>query len=419
MGEDNTFERLLGELRDVSPRRLRFPARLENLFWTDREEFRSQRLWLEGLISILLYAAFTLVASLSGMPGLRMRAFVILPLTLSVNFAALFQLLPRKQDLLILLASCFAGSCELFLVQQGNPFGGGLRWCIICAVLLFINGVMRLRFPYAVASLLWALFASTPALRAQHQVHPKSFWLALVMVLAFAMLALMMNYSLDREARIEYLKTKQADTLAKDLARSNKQLAVAAHTDELTGVPNRAALEAYLTSIWGQLAVSREACSALMIDVDHFKAINDRYGHLYGDRVLKRVATLMAEALRRPEDFLARFGGEEFVILLPHTPLDLATGVAERLRTLVELAGLPALRVEDPTLNGLAATVSCGVAMVYPHLYPDPKVLLTAADEAMYQAKRNGRNRVCGPYVAQQLTLRGEVISITSGQNHL
>lgn len=413
MGEESTFERLLTEFKGLSPRRLRFPARLEDLFWVDREASRSQRLWLEGLIGILLYACFTIVAVLVGMPGLGVRALLVLPVILSANFVVLYQVLPRKQDLIVLLASCFAGSCELFLTRQDNPLGSMMVWCIVSAVLLFINGVMRLRRVYVFASLLWALCASVPTLLKQHDRNPNSTWLASVMVTAFGVLVLMMSYSQDREARIEYLKTKHADALAEDLARSNQELSVAALTDELTGVPNRAALEAYLSAIWEQLAMSRGACSALMIDVDHFKAINDRYGHLYGDRVLKRVATLMAEALRRPEDFVARFGGEEFVILLPHTPTELANVVAERLRALVELAGLPALRAEDPTLGGLAATVSCGVATVYPHLYPDPEVLLAAADEAMYQAKRGGRNRVCGPHVAQQVTDRGEVITIS------
>jgi diguanylate cyclase (GGDEF)-like protein len=132
----------------------------------------------------------------------------------------------------------------------------------------------------------------------------------------------------------------------------------------------------------------------VMVDIDYFKNLNDRYGHLYGDRVLKRVAHLMSETLRGEDDFIARYGGEEFLVVLPHTALNNASLIAERLRDVVELAGLPSLRAGALHLQGIRATISCGVAGGAPQVYADPYALIGAADEALYRAKREGRNLV-------------------------
>jgi diguanylate cyclase (GGDEF)-like protein len=130
--------------------------------------------------------------------------------------------------------------------------------------------------------------------------------------------------------------------------------------------------------------------------VDYFKQLNDRYGHLYGDEVLKRIGSLLQQALRVKDDFAARFGGEEFVILLPGTYETAAIQVAERLRKMVELAGFPALDpAQGPYDQSIRATVSCGVATAYPTTQDKQEWLLEAADRALYQAKSEGRNRVC------------------------
>jgi diguanylate cyclase (GGDEF)-like protein len=133
-----------------------------------------------------------------------------------------------------------------------------------------------------------------------------------------------------------------------------------------------------------------------MVDVDHFKQLNDRYGHLYGDEVLKRIGSLIPQALRSKHDFASRYGGEEFVILLPGTSQIGAMHVAERLRMMVELAGYPAIDSSQKPLDlDITPTISCGVATSYPTSEGSRERLLEAADKAMYQAKQQGRNRVC------------------------
>jgi len=130
-----------------------------------------------------------------------------------------------------------------------------------------------------------------------------------------------------------------------------------------------------------------------MIDVDHFKVLNDVFGHVYGDTVLQRVAALLPQALRGHQDLTARYGGEEFTVLLPNTESETALLVAERIRHLVDVAGTPVS--EHPESESVIwVTVSCGVATSVPSRTHAREELLKAADRALYYAKAAGRNRI-------------------------
>jgi diguanylate cyclase (GGDEF)-like protein len=161
----------------------------------------------------------------------------------------------------------------------------------------------------------------------------------------------------------------------------------------LTGLPNRRAFEERFDMLWTDGMHARTSLSAIVIDIDHFKVVNDMYGHLYGDEVLRHVAGLLPQLLRAQSDLAARFGGEEFVILLPNTTMDGAVVVAERLRKLVERAAPPLLK-RAAGAESLWVTVTCGVSTCVPDAQIERDRLLTTADDAMYTAKRNGRNRV-------------------------
>lgn len=155
--------------------------------------------------------------------------------------------------------------------------------------------------------------------------------------------------------------------------------------DPLTGLPNRAAWEERLgheMALWQKNKTSLLVC---ILDLDHFKRINDGYGHLAGDRVLKIVAKVLKKHIR-PTDFIARFGGEEFVILLPVTPVTVGFELLEQLRTAVEQCPFH-FKSEPVTI-----TVSTGVTALRPGERSD--VALKRADQALYRAKENGRNRV-------------------------
>jgi diguanylate cyclase (GGDEF)-like protein len=180
----------------------------------------------------------------------------------------------------------------------------------------------------------------------------------------------------DEDALTRYLSGITADTA--DLARRLARQAIAyrdlAYTDPLTELPNRRAFEDRAA----ELGADAEPVALLMVDVDSFKAINDSRGHEAGDRVLARIGRSLVEAAREG-DFIARFGGDEFAALLPHTGLAYAHRMAERLRQAVAAAD-----PEDPV------TVSIGVAA----LDGDLRGGLLQADSALYEAKKSGRNAI-------------------------
>jgi len=124
-----------------------------------------------------------------------------------------------------------------------------------------------------------------------------------------------------------------------------------------------------------------------MVDVDHFKAFNERHGHQGGDEALRQVATTIAHSIRRPADLAARYGGEEFLVIVPETDLNGVLTLAERIRSSVE--ALPPFGDDQHPV-----TVSIGVGLQTPEAQQDLSTLLGCADDALYCAKRNGRNRV-------------------------
>ena len=160
-------------------------------------------------------------------------------------------------------------------------------------------------------------------------------------------------------------------------------------TDVLTGLPNRRAFDERLDSEVRRMAREGRPLALLLVDVDHFKTVNDTFGHLNGDRMLRILARQIQRSVGRPGDVAARFGGEEFAVLLPDTDLKGARYIAERIRCDVERCSMTL-----DTGQRLAATVSIGLVSVGPDSVGGPKSLIREADDALYKAKANGRNAV-------------------------
>ena len=156
--------------------------------------------------------------------------------------------------------------------------------------------------------------------------------------------------------------------------------------DPLTGIYNRRYLDTHLAALLADTSEPPRAVSLLILDIDFFKKINDEHGHAVGDEVLKAVAARVADRLRGFDTF-ARFGGEEFVVVMPETGLDMAAGVAERIRAAIAETPIPVHGKES-----VSVTVSIGVAMSGHE--ETPEAVLERADRALYRAKDNGRDRV-------------------------
>ena len=173
------------------------------------------------------------------------------------------------------------------------------------------------------------------------------------------------------------------------MGQANAQLSQLASTDALTGLPNRRQFDATLQKEWFRALRDGLPLGLLMIDIDRFKPLNDRFGHPIGDAVLARVARVIRDCVRRAADMAARYGGEEFAVVLPGTAMAGALELAEVIRRAVHAADYA-----DIVAGGHTMSVSIGVAATVPLAGAGHAALVHGADAALYQAKRNGRNRV-------------------------
>ena len=167
----------------------------------------------------------------------------------------------------------------------------------------------------------------------------------------------------------------------------NHHLRTLAERDELTGLSNRRKVLADAVNIFADSVINRESCVFSIVDLDHFKKINDTFGHEAGDLVLAQVAAMM-ESVIRPQDEIGRYGGEEFIVIMRDTNLKQAEVVMERLRHAVE-----SMLIETDQGIVIPVTISAGLASITPNVSRYEEIL-AQADKSLYDAKRNGRNRI-------------------------
>lgn len=206
------------------------------------------------------------------------------------------------------------------------------------------------------------------------------------------------EYSLTLEHRV-IERTLELELAKKELEVANQELERLAIYDELTGIPNRRYFNQYLAQEWRHCLREQISLSLIVCDVDYFKLYNDCYGHLAGDRGLRQVALVISESLRRSTDFVARFGGEEFVIVLPYTQREGAYQVALRIQENIALAKI----VHDKSPLGPHLTVSLGIASAIPVRHYSPQALLKLADQALFDAKAAGRNQIASKVLSFRL----------------
>lgn len=378
-------------------RTLSFTCVLEDQFERSMAKERSHRLWLEGMLAIILLNGCLLLDYVLlddiGWKSIVLRTMFVTPLAIVVNL--IVRLNPRRW---IREGSVAAGTtmiCFINLYVEGNASAPNTTYGLMCVLItvLFADVVMRIRLWYAVTATalmsmgaLWHLASST-GLRPSEKIIAGSM---LAIGIAITMTA---SYSLERDERLGYLLHLRGELQAEELAALNSQLLQLSTVDELTGLPNRRAFEERFREFWAEGERSKRPLSAIILDVDQFKSVNDRLGHLYADKVLQRIAALLPQELRGKGDFVARFGGEEFVVLLSDTELEKALLVAERIRGLIHASGSTDGMQRSGEFS-LWPTISCGVSMCVPSIGVQKEDLLTGADQALYDAKAGGRNRV-------------------------
>lgn len=196
-------------------------------------------------------------------------------------------------------------------------------------------------------------------------------------------------YRLVRMQRALVKLAEQLNQANEQLNHANQELHRVSMTDGLTGIANRRLFDESLVREWRRCARIQKPLSVVMLDVDYFKKFNDRYGHQAGDECLRAVAKEIAGSVPRASDLAARYGGEEFVLILGETDEVGARSVANRIRLLVE-----GLRVVNEDSPHHYVTLSCGISTVLPSDNRPVETLVNSADNALYLAKKQGRNTV-------------------------
>ncbi len=219
----------------------------------------------------------------------------------------------------------------------------------------------------------------------------QTWWFRVLAVLATLLLAIGLfrfasRRALLRQKRLEHLVDRRTRELQIALSRVEE----ISRTDSLTGVANRRHLDEVLASAWEQCAQQHAPISMIMLDIDYFKQFNDSLGHVAGDECLRQVADALQSGVLRDEDVIARYGGEEFLALLPGADARAAASVAARIQGL--LRDLEIQHPDSPISPLITASLGC--ATVWPAEKGTPDGLIQSADRALYQAKREGRDRI-------------------------
>ena len=401
--EADLLPKLEDEIRRFELQRvigLRFSAELETRYQADTTGTRAHILQMQGLVALLAYDFFIVGDYLLSAAHFLWSVVIQCALVTPVALFVFFLLRSKRNTFLLELGAsllCLFGALNVLYVHHGvSSMVSAEAQTELILVLLVVNCMLRVELRFASAITGLTLLLDSFWLYIDHQMAMPQKMFSGGMLGWGAFLALTANYIISRERRYSYLLQLRGWLQRGLLAGINAELLALSATDLLTGLPNRRAYDERFAQLWRQAVERGEPISTVMVDVDFFKRINDAHGHPYGDKVLQRVASLLQQALRAEDDFVARFGGEEFIVVLPGTGAEGALKVAERMRTLVQVAGSPAMQRDTPLQgNDVWTTVSCGVATTWPVAAHDPARLVAEADAALYRAKREGRNRSC------------------------
>jgi diguanylate cyclase (GGDEF)-like protein len=371
---------------------LNFPPWLEQQFESDTRRRRCQRLRAALLPNVIIYNLF-LIADWFLIPdqfrlAVLLHAFVVTPWILLVGWLA-------REQTPTLVREAAAASMPVVIVLQilctfmltTSPNAGHYQYFVLL-VILFTNTIQRLPYHYAAVVSTTIVGLQAAAIAISGQMSGAAATIAVMTLAVAAYLTLTSNYYLERDARRTYLHG------LRDRLR-HAEADAAAKRDALTELGNRHLLTSRIEDVWGNSADAADASVAIvMLDIDHFKEFNDRYGHVAGDLCLKRVAACVSAELRSESDTAIRYGGEEILALLPGADLHRAVRIAERIRRTVEMLAIPHQGLGPRKV----VTASLGVA-VAPVSTISASELIAAADAALYAAKRNGRNQVWPPLI--------------------
>nr|WP_315193648.1 GGDEF domain-containing protein [uncultured Aquabacterium sp.] len=380
-------------LHDGFPR-LIFPASLEARFQSDTAADRLHTLIASGaLVSVLfnwlLLSDWMMIPDMFD-EAIRLRLLFYTPMML-LGMVLLPRLAtPGLREGTLVVTGVMAALLNVYLCVRSTDVNAGPYLISLTVIVVYCNTVARMRVRPAVVLdvLVVALFFAG--------------WLAIpqapAAIMAPAALTLISSvvftlygaYTQERDVRQNWLLLMRERLLQHELRQANASLEEASRSDLLTELASRRHFDESLEQLWETARAQGQEISLILVDVDHFKGYNLAHGHHQGDVCLRDIAAVLKSKLRRPEDIVARFAGEEFIAVMVGTPLQTAVGAAERIRKAVE-----ALELRHGPAEPDRITVSVGVSCMRPNSpHASAAQLIAVADEALHLAKKRGRNCV-------------------------
>lgn len=397
--------RTFGQWQRWRPPALRFDPEQERRFMQACAPARLRHFIISGTVALVVWNLF-LLSDRTMVPDvfaevMRLRLFIFTPVALALlAFSWYFRPLVLSfpsfvlEGIVMVTGMFTAFSLGWVLLHTQSPFGIMYRGGLL-PILIYGNLVQRFRFRYALlfsASVLLTCAVSMVHTRLSPQPHPYivlDIPLALL-VLLIAGYTLVMNFRMELEERRRFVRNERAAELRHRLQASQVALNELSRRDPLTGVPNRRHFDETMQACWAEHEQAGQELALLLLDVDHFKAYNDRYGHPAGDQCLRRVAEVLQRGVSAGQGTVARWGGEEFIVVLPRTGAEAAMAMAQALVDSVTALGLR----HEASPTSPSVTISMGVAVATPgQSLHSPDELIAKADFGLYRAKHQGRHR--------------------------
>ncbi|MCE7029201.1 GGDEF domain-containing protein [Jiella sp. CBK1P-4] len=383
---------------------LGFPAEVAWRYEAESRPERVRHLRIAILAGIISYNSYDLISFFT-FPDVAKQA-IVLRLVITALAGAVWFWLPRMtafgREMLLLGAMLAACSVPLYLFAATRAPNGALSFIDFLLTIVFGIAILQLRFPAAIVmmAVCWAAGQSVVAFRPELTFDAR---LALSMQLMMASCFLLLSsWLMQRSHRRAYLAKLRETERSHGLELARQSFAELSMTDALTGLGNRRCLDDVLPHWLAEARSGRMPFALVMIDVDHFKAYNDRYGHQAGDVCLRQIGAALAGFARQETDVVARYGGEEFVVLLRGVGRPVALQRANDLVAAIGALSIPHAARPDGERR---VTVSAGVAHVDRGTGLREADVVAQADAALYEAKLAGRGRI-GPVLGEALAVR-------------
>jgi diguanylate cyclase (GGDEF)-like protein len=398
-GDFRTRSLIDGEASRLEGGRLRwlaFSPKLERYFEIRTARLRQRRILIQGILCLVLFDAFSLIDHFLFHRSLAHSLAVRVGCATPPAIVALLRLRRGQRaletDTLMVCVSCIYAVAILYLYSGMGEVVSAYALFDLMLIIIFLNVGMRVRFASSlVGSAVLVLLGMEFILVDQWLSGPEKVE-SLGVLLTGTILSLIANYGTEHGERLNFLLRMRSAMQARELRLAQRHLLELANEDKLTRISNRRHFEEVYRSMWQQGLAAQSAVSVIMLDLDHFEKLNSLYGHSHGDFVLSRIAGLLRDSLRNRGDFLARYAGQEFVVVLADSSDEIGCGVADRLRRLIESSG-QTVEPRDKFLVHGWPTISCGVATGTPAPGMDSIHLVELADQLLRQAKAAGRNR--------------------------